>query len=543
MPLAEANLFRGCNIAQDPRFLPDGVGVIASEQKPTRLTGRPELEGWGNTLDISASTNLVDNPQTIYRLGRNIVSNSTYWLAFTTHVHLMRDFAAADTSERTAFSGSGSPKWTNNVIGISGEPYPTATRELAVPKPTVKPTVTLDTDGPSGTARQNYYAYTWVSDIGWESAPSPPELAPLAKPGAILDLAVGGAPPAGNYGITIVRWYRTEVSTTGESEFFFLREYAIGTSGQEDDARALNTALPMTTAEFGGWLPPDTNATFLTACWNDFAAIIVGRSVRFCRPGYLYAWPPQDHTALFASQPLALAAFSQRLLVLTDGVSQIGTGDDPTRMDFKPIDLPVITSVRGLVVTKSYCMYPARDGLVYVGTDGVRMLTLGMITADQWLSFSPSTMFAAQLNGMWFGAYNDGGGFNKVLVIDPQNSDGFYTAAPGAALKAFFWDDLLRKLFFADGTDNLFMWDYGDGRRTCTFRTKAFRQLAETEPEWVELLATEATAIVRLRVDGTERDEFDAVASGEYRVANGVEGREFQLEVVTDGRVQAVVAE
>lgn len=538
-PLVECKGFRGANIAQDPRFLPDDVGVVALEQKPTRLTGTPEFQGWSTPTDHSGSVSVFTNPLTIYRLGRNTVSNTQYWLNWTTHVHVMRDYAASDTSERTMYTGSGTPKWTNNIIGISGAPYPTATRELSVPQPTVAPTVTLAVDG-TGTARQNYYVYTWISDIGWESAPSPPFLAPLAKPGATLNLTVGGAPPAGNYGITIVRWYRTEVSTTGAAEFFFLREYAIGTGSQMDDARALNTALPLVTSTYGGWLPPDAAAKFLTDCWNQFAAIIVGRSVRFCRPGYLYAWPPTDHVALFASTPLALAAFAQRLVVLTDGESQIGTGDDPTRIDFKPLNVPVIVSARSLVVTKTYCMYAAKDGLVYFGVDGYKMLTTGMINKDQWAALNPATMFAVEVDSMWFGFYNDGSGY-KALVIDPANADGFYTAVPNTDLRCAYWDPLLRKMFYVNNT-SLFQWDAGGSNRSATFRSKSFRQVEETEAEWMEILATGASVTMKLLVDGVER-ENRSVTTGEYHVPDGVEGREFQLELVTTGRVQHAIAE
>ena len=44
---------------------------------------------------------------------------------------------ADDTTERTYCTGSGTPKWTSNAIGLTGgPPYPQATRELSVPTPT-----------------------------------------------------------------------------------------------------------------------------------------------------------------------------------------------------------------------------------------------------------------------------------------------------------------------------------------------------------------------------------------------------------------------
>ena len=73
---------------------------------------------------------------TIYRIGQDVISDAVYWLQWTTVVHAVRGFESPDTTERTYFTGSGAPKWTNNVIGLSGgAPYPQVSRDLGVPTP------------------------------------------------------------------------------------------------------------------------------------------------------------------------------------------------------------------------------------------------------------------------------------------------------------------------------------------------------------------------------------------------------------------------
>ncbi|WP_230685400.1 hypothetical protein, partial [Streptococcus pneumoniae] len=85
----------------------------------------------------------------------------------------------------TYYTGDGTPKWTDNSIGLTGgPPYPQASRELAVPAPTTAPAIALTTDG-TGTDATRYYVETFVNDLGWESAPSPISTGLVCKPGAI----------------------------------------------------------------------------------------------------------------------------------------------------------------------------------------------------------------------------------------------------------------------------------------------------------------------------------------------------------------------
>ena len=540
MPIVQETTFLGANRKTEPRFLEPGVGVNSMNQKPAE---RGVLEPWRQPLTISGP-NIPTGRKTIYRMGRDTASKTNYWLSWTTIVHAIRGFETSDPTERTYFTGSGSPKWTDNIIGLASAPYPAATRELSVPAPTVAPTVTLDTDGLSGDARQLYYVYTRVNDIGWESAPSPPFLAPLAKPGATLDLSYSESVPAGNYGIDRVRWYRQQVAADSTvAEYFFLREYAIGASGQMDDARALGDQLATE-----NWTPLDSSATWLTKCWNQFAAALVGKSVRTCVPNFIYAWPQIDYQYPLNSTPLALASFAQRLVAFTAAGAEVFSGTDPDALDQKQLGLPVISAPRSLVVAENWCAWAAEDGLWYYGTDGIRNLVGECLTPEQWKALDPSSMHGYLVSIgkrlLYLGFCVNGTG-TAAFVVDPSNPLGFYPL--DYYFETGFYDPLLRKLFVHVGSQ-LHEWDAGAENMILTWTGKINRQQQHAEGEWLELMANgPATVKVFTEAPGTTNDTTPLVermsrslTRGLHRIPDGIGGRDWQVQITTQGSVQAL---
>ena len=122
--------FLGANQALQPMLLPETVGVSSLNQKP----GRGDLRPWKAPSNVAT---VPSGRNTIHRMGRDVVSDANYWFSWSTVVHAIRGFDGADTTERTYFTGSGTPKWTDNTIGLAGgAPYPQGLRELAVPAPT-----------------------------------------------------------------------------------------------------------------------------------------------------------------------------------------------------------------------------------------------------------------------------------------------------------------------------------------------------------------------------------------------------------------------
>lgn len=539
MPLATLTTFLGANTRIEPRYLQPGVGVVSLNQKPSESG---DFRPWRSPLTITGPV-VPAGRQTLYRMGRDTPSDTSFWLCWSTPVHVIRGFDTTDPTERTYYTGNDTPKWTNNILGLASAPYPTASRELQVPQPTIAPTAVMNVDGATGEPRSLYYCWTWVNDIGWESAPSPPVLAPPAIPGAIIDLATTEGVPSGNYGVTTVRWYRTQTTNAlGDAEFFFLRDYAVGASGMQDDGRELGTDVLPTGADTLRLVLPST-AKGLTYCWNQFAAALVGKTVRFCEPELIYAWPLGNEYEV-PDTPIAQCAFGQRLIVLTSGGAEMFTGQSPDAMDQKPMAFPVIVAERSLVVGTNWCAWAAKDGLWLYDATGAppRNLVGECLTPAQWALLAPTTMHCYYFEignnqPVIIGFYNDGA--LKGFVVDPSNPLGMYFLSTGYT--SAYWDKLQRKLFVLDGA-TLKQFDADAAFMTATFRGKIERQQAETEASWIEVLAAGGPATVRLLVDGTEVYD-NAISTGEHRVPDGVAGREMQLEVETATTLQGVTVE
>lgn len=544
MPIFELTGFVGANLKMEPRFLPNEVGVDSVNCKPN---GKSTLQPWRQPLAISGPV-IPALRKTIYRMGRTVSSLTDFWLSWTTFVQVMRDFTAGpdDTTERTVLTGFGSPKWTNNIIGLAGAPYPAGAREFQVPQPTLAPTAVLNADGPDGDARVLYYVFTWVNELGWESAPSPPVQAPAAKPGAVLDLGILESVPAGNFGINRVRWYRTnEIGTTDLADFFYLREYAEGAGGMQDDGRELGEALAT-----GDWLPLSATANWITYCWNSFCAAIDGPEVCFSVPDAIYAYPPLNRYKT-GDKPIALAAFDGVLIALTTTGAERFVGQDPDAMDQKPMALPVLVSQRSLVVAKDFAMWATAKGLVMVAPTGEwKNLTSGIMEQAHWEALGPSTIagYLLMLDGrpLYVGFCPDGN--RPGFVLDPANPAGIYWLDKG--YPAAYYDPLLGALFVLDGA-TLKQWDAGPTMMTCSHTSKVYRTEEQAEPQTIELMANgQANVLVYTNAPNTTSDTTPLVlrmdrnlTRGEATLPETVVGRDFQVVVTTSEEVQGVVGD
>lgn len=576
--------FLGENRALHPMLLPETVGVTSTNQKP----GRGDLRPWNAPLTVATHASYVGR-QTIYRMGRDVAPASrdtNYWLSWPTEVHVVCAPNAADTAERTYYSGGAAfaPKWTNTAFGLTGIPSAVVFRELGVPAPVSRCTVTATPhtevaagsfvvgtlytivsvgtptatdftligslnstvgtrftatgvgvgDGtavPTGLTETRYYTYTYVTDIGEESAPA----APTGKTLQTTDsIALSGFSPApsGNYGINRIRVYRTQSATSGAADFYFLRElgtvatvaataltagtvYTILTVGTtdfrllgaatndvgvefmanatntglgtgtathttityadtSDDGRALGEVMPTTT-----WTIPPKDLSWLTGLWNGMMAGISGRSVRFCEAFTFYAWPIAYEILPTNAQPVALATYGQTLVMLTNGNPSIITGGTPDAMDESPVEFyqACIAPLSSVGVGHGV-VWASPDGLCYVGQGGARVLTEGIMTRDDWQAINPTSIKGCFYERRYIGFYTVSG-VHKAFLFDFNNPNGLYFMDFGA--DALYLDDLQDALYILDSTaGSVQKWDAGSAK-TVTFKSKLFQMPKPTQ--------------------------------------------------------------
>lgn len=454
--------FTGENRAVHPTLLPEGAGVSSRNQKP----GRGDLRPLRNPLDVAT---VPSGRSTIYRMGRDVASDADYWFSWTGVVHAMRGFITEDTTERTFYTGDGIPKQTDNTIALASTPYPTAWRALGVPVPTAVPALTVLDAGAATDTEIRYYVFTYVTDKGEESAPSPVSLPVSGKTDATWTISNLAAPPSGPYGINRIRIYRTQTGQQGDTEFFFLREIVSTLDTTTDDGRALGEVLPT-----DGWLPPPADLSYLTPMWNGMAAAIDASSgsVRYCVAYKPYAWPPAFETLPPDAKAVALGRFGQALLVLTTAKPVLVSGASPDSLSEEPIQFAeACVAPRSVVSLGHGVAWACPDGLAYYGASGAKIITAGLMTRDDWQAINPESIVGGCYEGAYIGFFTQGG-VTKGFLVDPLNPTGLFFLDKG--YDALYFDELQDALYVLDGS-TVRKWDAGPDVMTATFRSGVLR--------------------------------------------------------------------
>lgn len=516
--------FAGENRAIHPRLLPDNVGTVSRNCKP----GRGDLRPWKAPAQVAT---VPAGRQTIYRMGRDTPSDNTYWLSWTGVVHAVRGFEADDTTERTYYTGDGAPKVTDNVMALAGAPYPTANRPMGIPAPATGPLVSVVGGGADTLVQTYFYAYTYVNDWGWESAPSPVSLPVDRKTDATATVSGFAAPPAGNYQINRIRIYRTQSAASGVAEFFFLREIALGTASTTDDNRDLGEVMPTVT-----WLAPPADLSQLRALWNGMLAGISGSSVRFCEAYTPYAWPIAYDVVPPDGTPVALGVFGQSLLVLTTGRPLLVAGSSPESMDQQPLEFSQgCVSARSVVGMGNGVAWASEDGLCWYGQGGARILTAGLMTREDWQALNPASIIGQMYEGLYFGSFDDGNG-RTGFFIEPGNPSGIFFTDLGYA--AMHFDELQDQLYVLDN-NQVKRWDAGT-LMTYRARSKVFRAPQPLNFAAAEVVADSYPVTFRVFADGVLKHTQTVQGRSPFRLPAGFMALDWQMELQGDDAVQGV---
>ena len=140
MAVLQIKSFGGISPKVPPRYLQDSQAQVSTNCSVFNGALQP-LQDVGSAVATLSKTGV---PQTIYRFGQDIVSDSQYWFHWITDVNVCRGQISGDTSEWTFYSGDGVPKATYSTIALSGASYPAVSRPLGLPNPDLALTVSTD---------------------------------------------------------------------------------------------------------------------------------------------------------------------------------------------------------------------------------------------------------------------------------------------------------------------------------------------------------------------------------------------------------------
>lgn len=412
-----------------PRLLPDSMAQQAYNTKLDNGALKPIHQArFDNRLSSPAKTIYLHQGQ---------------WIGWDQVVDVVRGPVAED---RLYYTGDGAPK-----IRVDGE-----VMNLAITAPTGKPVAIVNGTPDDDLSSTIIYAYTWVTSMGEESEPSPLSEGVEWSPGIPVTVRGFSQPPE-NRRVTLMRIYRSQTSSTGATELYFIAERPAGVGDFIDDDLDAVELLPST-----DYNPPPDDLSGITALPNGMLAAFSGKRLYFSEPYIPHAWP-EKYVLTTDYEIVGLGAFGSSVAILTTGTPYIASGTAPENMVMEKLELnlPCIAP-RGIVDLGYAVAYPSHLGLVSISSSGASVVSNSLFTRDQWLQMNPYSFVAGQFAGRWMAsyAYTDEGGEGKrgIIIIDLTGEQPFLIRNADYA-DSMFYDIASGSLYLLKSGTDIYEWD------------------------------------------------------------------------------------
>ena len=276
--------------------------------------------------------------------------------------------------------------------------YPTDHMRLGMVAPTDTLTITYSTiSAISSTEVGGTYSwvYTYVNAWGEESKPSPATAAVDVNLNQYVTLTNFDIFSAADKNlVTGMRIYRLATGTLG-AEYQFLEEIDDQATTYDDYNTnvGLNTVSDDVLATENYDQPPATLAGILRYA-NGMLAGFAGASLYLSEPFIVYAWP-DEYVIDFDSDIVAIAAYNDAIIVMTNKKPYIVTGTSPESMMVTPVNIDKkCVAKRGVVESPLGVFYPSPDGYVLVTGAEAETVTKNIITKEQWLALTPANLIS-----------------------------------------------------------------------------------------------------------------------------------------------------
>lgn len=338
-----------------------------------------------------------------------------------------------------------------------------------------------------------YYVYTYVTDRGEESAPSPVSDLVECDQNDTVGISITTA-PSGRY-ITKWRFYRSNTGSN-DAAFQFLEEGNIATLTGTDTAKSsdLQEVIPSLT-----WAEPPSNLQGLTGMPNGVMAGFFGNTVAFCEPYIPYAWPV-DYQISTEHPVVAMASFGQTLVVGTRGSPYYISGADSASMSAVKMDSrQSCVSARSMISVDGGVIYASPDGLCLANGQGIQVITQGIYTREDWQALNPSSLVCAFHDGVVY--FYGSTGVTYALNV----ATGKLSTVTLGTVTTLYVDNITDKLYAASGTNVASLFTSAT-KRTAVWKSKVFVLPKTTGFAWLTIESDFSTSLtVKWYGDGVLR--------------------------------------
>jgi hypothetical protein len=394
---------------------------------------------------------------------------------------------------------------------------------LALAGPVVKLTATLGGAG-AGDVVTRVYVYTWVTDFGEESEPSPASDPIDWQPGNTVTLSGFGSTPAAR-NITKQRIYRSQTGQSGTYLYLIAERSAAATDYA--DAIAVDAFQePLPSAD---WNPPPDDLAGLVAMPNGMMAGFSGRRVFFCEPFRPHAWP-EKYALTCDSGIVGLASIDNALIITTEANPYIAIGATPASMQMDRIDSnwPCINA-RGIVDLGYATCYPTHEGLVLVqGNGGTALVTASMFSRDDWKRLAPESMLGAQLSGRYVAFFDTVTAEGEVVAgsMAIVTGEGAFLSRTDTRARATYFDVGEAALYYVPHEADE-IWRFDDPSGALTTQYWQSKQFVLPYPENFGAIQIDAdTTVSAADIDAADVLRAGVIAANAVLIAAGSIGGE-----------------
>ena len=554
--------FTGIFPRQGKTRLPLGAAVTAADVSFD--TGR--INSVRGRLDVD---DVASNTNSIFKL------RNKYWLTSSETLSYVDSPVVQDSHGRVYIAGGDFPVYAADDTGFAGwsasadidsmARMPSLTYRLGVSAPTTAPTVTVnaipsaeaDVEALLGveierTENQSIaewltanltkvataYVYTYVTDYGEESAPSPVSTIVDYYDGQTKTIAL---PSNAQTGIAISsgkkRIYRVATGSQS-SEYLFVAEVDYSVTSYTDTTLDSALAEPITSTFY--FPPPNDDLSVnpsgplksLVLHPQGFLVGHTGRTLCFSEPYLPHAWDSNNQITAPADV-VGLCVYAGGIVVGTKRKPYILQGSSPSSMDIYPLESEQpCASGRSMVEIGGAVVFASFEGLILVSGQTAQIATEKHFNREQWADFYPETIHAYVVDQKYIGFYKSADGTKSGGFVFDLATGRFTTLSYYADVGFFNSDDDV--LYLVEGTDlkkyerastQPYTWKSGDIR---LHNSVLFQRMK---------IEADHSVTVNLQID--DEDFFGVVVknSDDVLLPSGMRGEYFNVQLTGTGTV------
>src|SRR5574341_908620 len=220
------------------------------------------------------------------------------------------------------------------------------------------------------------YVYTFVNDLGQESAPSPASATILRPDGISVTVTTPTAVPSGvsvDYGINVKRIYRAVTGSTG-TIFRFVAEVPLATAGyvdvltDSDLGEALQSEL---------WALPPDDLKGILALPNGVMVGFRANQVCFSAQNQPHAWPV-EYRLNTDTTVVGIGNIDNTVVIGTESFPYLATGNDPAAYSMSKLE------AQQACVSKQSVAYVLGIGVVFATPDGFGLISLAFFATAMY---------------------------------------------------------------------------------------------------------------------------------------------------------------